>query len=171
MYIIYLLSDFFHSLYPLLRVISNDVFKPFYENQKKQKPVEFNDYALLDKDEFILIFPKTKEVILNPIQIINSSGEKQIRYFLLFKKNMQIFEWTYFVQHPLDEKKIKKPIWHYGSIIMAQLETLTKWNFSFATLDDKNFWDKYVLAGSGDNYKYLNCLSPSLLFEKNVALG
>jgi hypothetical protein len=137
--------------------VSYNIFKPFYENQKKRNPTDFNDYILLHKDEFILIFPRSKEIILNPIQIINSKGEKSIRYFLLFKQSGQIVEWTYFTEHPFDEKKIEN-IWHYGSIVMAQIQTLTDWTFSFTSLDDKDFWDKYVLIKSGDNYKYLKPL-------------
>ncbi len=135
--------------------ISNNIFRPFYENKKKQNPLEFTNYVLLNKDEFILIFPMSKEVILNPIQIVNDKGEKKIRYFLLFKQNGQILEWTYFTEHPFDEKTIKDKIWHYGSIVIAQLQTLTEWNFSFESLDDSKFWSEYVLLKSGDAYKYL----------------
>jgi hypothetical protein len=43
----------------------------------------------------------------------------------------------------------------YGQEVNKQLNEVTKWNFSFDTLDDKNFWDKYVLLKEGDSYKYL----------------
>lgn len=135
--------------------ISNNIFKPFYENKKTQNPLEFTSYVLLNKDEFILISPMSKDVILNPIQIINDKGEKKIRYFLLFRQNGKIMEWTYFLEHPFDEKRIKDKIWHYGSIVMAQLQTLTDWDFSFESLDDNRFWSEYVLLKSGGSYKYL----------------
>ena len=59
------------------------------------------------------------------------------------------------MEHPFDESQIKDKIWHYGSIVMAKLNTLTEWNFAFKTIDDKKFWDEYVLVKQGDDYKYL----------------
>ena len=38
---------------------------------------------------------------------------------------------------------------------MEQINTLTDWNFSFKTLEDSKFWEKYVLLKKGDDFKYL----------------
>ena len=38
---------------------------------------------------------------------------------------------------------------------MEQINTLTTWNFSIKKLNDKDFWEKYVLLKVDDNYKYL----------------
>ena len=140
-----------------LKQISDSIFKPFFETQKKINPSEFKDYNLIH-NEFILIFPREKNFILNPIQIVNDKGEKAIRYFIFIKQTGNILEWNYFKENPFNENKIKDVIYHYGSIVMAQINTLTKWDFSFKTLDDTTFWDKYVLLKTGEEYKYLRGL-------------
>lgn len=97
-----------------------------------------------------LIYPEERNVVINPIMITNDKGEKTLRFFVAFTQDNSIYEWTYFKPQTIPEKT-----WHYGSNIIDQLKTITEWNFSYNTLDDKNFWTKYVLIKSGDNYKYL----------------
>ena len=100
-----------------------------------------------------LIYPRERNVILNPLMITNSKGEKTLHFFLAFTDTKTVYEWTYFKPKIIAEK-----VWHYGSDLIDQLKTITEWNFAFTTLDDKNFWDKYVLTKSGDNYTYLKKL-------------
>lgn len=136
--------------------ISNIYFSPFYESCKMNRTFDITDYMLLD-DKFILIYPKNKEVILNPIQIVTNSGETKIRYFLLSVNTGDIYEWTYFDQHPVTiDNNI--PIYHYGSTVMAHLNKLTAWNFSFKSLNDNNFWDNYIFIKTDSRYKYLTRL-------------
>lgn len=129
--------------------ISESVFIPFYEKNISQNPAEFSKYSMLYK-KLTLIYPEERNVVINPIMITNDKGEKTLRFFVAFTQDNSIYEWTYFKPQTIPEKT-----WHYGSNIIDQLKTITEWNFSYNTLDDKNFWTKYVLIKSGDNYKYL----------------
>lgn len=129
--------------------ISNNVFIPAYDAMIKNNPTDFSKYSMLYK-KLNLIYPKERNVILNPIMFTNAKGEKTLHFFLAFKDTKEIYEWTYFKPKTIPEKT-----WHYGSEVIDQLKTITEWNFSYTTLDDKIFWDKYVLVKSGDNYKYL----------------
>ena len=99
----------------------------------------------------MLIYPEERSVVINPIMITDDKGEKTLRFFLTFTEDNSIHEWTFFKPQTIPEKT-----WHYGSYIIDQLKTITEWNFSYNTLDDKNFWTKYVLVKEGDNFKYLN---------------
>ena len=101
-------------------------------------------------DKPTLIYPKERNVFLNPIMITNAKGEKLLHYFVVFADSKIVYEWTYF-----KNKKIPEKSWHYGSDIVEQLKALTDWNFSFNTLDDNKFWTNYVSLKLGNNYKYL----------------
>jgi hypothetical protein len=129
--------------------ISESVFIPFYEKIISQNPAEFSKYSMLYK-KLTLIYPEERNVVINPIMITNDKGEKTLRFFVSFAQDNSIYEWTYFKPQTIPEKT-----WHYGSNIIDQLKTITEWNFSYNTLDDKNFWTKYVLIKSGDSYIYL----------------
>ena len=133
-------------------LISSSIFIPFYDGQTKSAPTEFTEYSMLYK-RFTLIYPKERNIVLNPIMITDSKGQKTLHFYFAFIDSKTIFEWTYFKPKVIPEK-----VWHYGSDIIDQLKTITEWNFSYTTLDDKNFWDNYVLIKSGDNYKYLKQL-------------
>lgn len=129
--------------------ISEAILLPFYEKIIKNKPSEFNKYSML-YDKPTLIYPKERNVFLNPIMITNAKGEKLLHYFVVFADSKIVYEWTYF-----KNKKIPEKSWHYGSDIVEQLKALTDWNFSFNTLDDNKFWTNYVSLKLGNNYKYL----------------
>jgi hypothetical protein len=129
--------------------ISDSIFIPFYDNILTIKPKGFSKYSMMYK-KLTLIYPDERNVIINPIMITDERGLKTLRYFVAIKNIDTIYEWTYF-----KPKEIPEKTWHYGSLIIEQLETLTQWNFSYKTLNDKDFWDNYVLNKTGDNYKYL----------------
>lgn len=132
--------------------LSHSIFIPFYEKQVKNNPLDFAKYSMLYK-KLTLIYPRERNVILNPLMVTNSKGEKTLHFYLAFTDTKTVYEWTYFKPKIIAEK-----VWHYGSDLIDQLKTITEWNFAFTTLDDKNFWDKYVLTKSGDNYTYLKKL-------------
>lgn len=129
--------------------ISDTIFLPFYEKSISHNSKEFSKYSMIYK-KLTLIYPKEKNVILNPVMITDEKGEKTLRYYLAFKNDKNIYEWTYFKPQILPEKT-----WHYGSYIIEQLNAITEWNFSFNSLDDKEFWEKYVFIKTGEKYKYL----------------
>lgn len=121
------------------------VFMPFYERQKKANAVEFADYSLWSKTP-TLIFPKSRAHALNPIAVTDEKGRKTLHFYFAFAESETVYEWTYFPPIPIKT---------YSGDIIDQLSKLTEWNFAYSTLDDEQFWAKYVLAKEGGKYKYL----------------
>jgi hypothetical protein len=121
------------------------VFLPFYEAQMKANPAHFANYMVWGKKP-TLIFPKDRKFALNPIAVADSTGQKNLHFYFAFAGSNTVYEWTYL--QPV-------PIKSYSPEIISQLEKVTNWNFAYSTLDDERFWQTYVLARSGNEYKYL----------------
>jgi hypothetical protein len=103
-------------------------------------------------DDFVLIYPKDRQVILTPLTVTDEKGAKAIRFFVTFPATRQIYEWTYFKPHALNKGFADNPI-------NEMLGSLTKWNFAYDTLDDAEFWSKYVGIKEGNDFKYLQLLN------------
>lgn len=131
------------------RKIIEEITRPLSEKIKIEGNYEIVSLKQMSKD-YLLIYPTDKSIILTPIKVKEKEGEMFIRYFVLIpnKDSYDIYEWNY-----LDPKKFKNS--QLGPSFMDQINTLTTWNFSYKNLDDKDFWEKYVLLKVGDNYKYL----------------
>lgn len=129
--------------------IIEEITRPLSERIKNEGNYEIVSLKHMSKD-YLLIYPTDKSIVLTPIKVKEKDGEMFIRYFVLIptKDNYDIYEWNY-----LDPKKFNNT--QLGPSFMDQINTLTTWNFSYKNLDDKEFWEKYVLLKSGDNYKYL----------------
>ena len=130
--------------------IKIQVLNDFYEANSKKNGIK--GFVKMNGKEYALIFPSNKTVLLSPIVIDYGNEKLELNYFALIpnpKGNYDIYKWTYF--DPI------KPQYNsmYGQEVNKQLNEVTKWNFSFDTLEDKDFWDKYVLLKEGNNYKYL----------------
>ncbi|MBB2148671.1 hypothetical protein [Pedobacter gandavensis] len=127
--------------------IANHVFKPFYDAAIKSKKYKISGYESVLKD-FLLIYNADKNVVINPLEIKDDTGMITVRYFVFLRTSGNVYEWNYF---PAFTKK--KGSAENG--IMENLETITKWNYSYDTLDDEQFWSKYVLFKENGVYKYL----------------
>lgn len=129
--------------------IIKEIIRPLSEKIKTEGKYEIVSLKHMSKD-YLLIYPTDKSIVLTPIKVKEKDDEMFLRYFVLIpnKDNYDIYEWNY-----LDPKKFKNT--HLGPSFMDQINTLTTWNFSYKNLDDQEFWEKYVLLKSGDNYKYL----------------
>lgn len=129
---------------------SKQVLDPFFS---KQAQAGVNHIKKFDKiiNEFVLIYPKDKHVILTPLKVSDEKGDIVLRFFVSIPGNSEIYEWTYFSPTPLKS--------YPSEGIIQTLGTLTKWNFAYSTLDDTGFWNKYILAKEGSRYKYLKALS------------
>jgi len=131
------------------RNIIEEITRPLSEKIKTEGNYEIISLKHMSSD-YLLIYPNDKSIILTPIKVKEKDGEMFIKYFVLIpnKVNYDIYEWNY-----LDPKKFKNT--QLGPSFMDQINTLTTWNFSYINLDDKKFWEKYVLLKTGDSYKYL----------------
>ncbi|MFB6456428.1 hypothetical protein ACE38W_14240 [Chitinophaga sp. Hz27] len=123
----------------------NTILEPFF----KQLAANKSDHIEYDKiyGEFALIYPKDRHVILTPMKLISDKGKKTIHYYVSFPGNKQVYEWTYFPVTPVGDI-----VYEY---VPDTIGSLTQWDFSYSSLDDDNFWEKYVLLKEGNGYKYL----------------
>lgn len=129
--------------------IINEIISPLSEKIKVEDNLEI--VSLKHKAyDYLLIYPIEKNVILSPINVKKKGSDMFIRYFVLIPndEDYEIYEWNYLDQNKF-KNKAKVPSF------MEQINTLTTWNFSIKKLNDKDFWEKYVLLKVDDNYKYL----------------
>lgn len=131
--------------------ISATVLMPFFKEQVKSKLNHIASYDVI-LNNFVLIYPKDRQVILTPLKVTDEKGAKAIRFFVTVPATKQIYEWTYFKPHALDKGFADNPI-------NEMLGSVTKWTFAYDTLDDTEFWNKYVWAKEGTDYKYLKLLN------------
>ena len=129
--------------------IINEVIKPLTEKIKVEGNYEIVSLNQMAYD-YLLVYPKEKNVILSPINVKKRGSDMFIRYFVLIPHNedYEIYEWNY-----LDQKKFKNS--KSVPSFMEQINTLVTWNFSYKKLDNPEFWEKYVLLKAGNDYKYL----------------
>lgn len=134
--------------------IINEIIKPLTEKIKVEGNYEMVSLNQMAYD-YLLVYPKEKNVILSPINVKERGGDMFIRYFVLIPNNeeYEIYEWNY-----LDQKKFKNS--KSLPSFMEQINTLVTWNYSYKRLDNPEFWEKYVLIKAGNDYKYLiKCIS------------
>ncbi len=125
--------------------ITKDILPRFYEGYCEKNSI--NGFIKLNGTEIQIIFPNDKSVILSPIVFDYGNDRKELNFFVLIpntEKSFNIFKWNYF--KPIKPKYTSM----YGLEVNEQLNKITNWNFSFDTLDDRNFWDNYVLLKLGE---------------------
>lgn len=130
--------------------IKTDFLPKFYESYCNEN--NLIGYVKMNGKDIPLIFPSDKSIILSPIVLDKGNEKKELHFFVLIpngENSYIVYKWNYF--EPI------KPQYGsmYGQEVNKQLNQITKWNFSFDTLDDKNFWDNFVLIKTGGNYKHL----------------
>jgi hypothetical protein len=125
-------------------------FKPFYESQKLKKTNNIKEFSL-NEDNPTIIFPNDFSVAINPIKIKDEQGNYSFRFFVYLPDKKEFYEWTYLKPIKFEEKDYMS-----NSYLVDQISKLTDWNYGFETLDDANFWNKYVLQKEGDKFLYLN---------------
>src|SRR5690554_4168859 len=131
---------------------SETVLTPFFDNYIKKSDMGILEYKKLNGKNYAIIYPRDKRIILCPILFNYKDDKSELHYFVLLPADNDqyyIYKWNYF--DPVTPKYKSM----YGGDINEQLNTVTTWNFSFDYLEDKRFWDEYVLKKSGDNYEYL----------------
>ena len=123
---------------------------PFYENQAK---LRLNNITKVDgPDQFNIIYPSDRYVILNPVKITDEKGATRIRYFVFLPETDEIFEWTLVPPYLLHKDE------YMDEPVTKAIGSLTTWNYSYKTLDDDHFWSEKVLLKEGGKYKYLTKL-------------
>jgi hypothetical protein len=126
------------------KIMKEEKLKPKYEQLKNNRPNDLSKYS-----EHSLIYSRGRNIVINPVLLTNDKGIHTLYYFVALTESDDLYEWTYF---PPEE--LKNSVF-FGSNVVDRMNTITEWNFSYDTLDDKNFWDKYVLLKEGDKFKYL----------------
>ncbi|WP_127846818.1 hypothetical protein [Psychroflexus aestuariivivens] len=123
--------------------LSENIFKPAYEILKKNNP---NSYSKLSVHS--LIYSEKRDLAINPVLVTDKDGIKKLHYFVAFNDSQKLYEWNYF-----EPVVIKGNL--FGSKVVDQIDSITKWNFSVDNLNDEKFWNQYVLLKEGNNYKFL----------------
>lgn len=118
-------------------------FLKIYDQLKLEKPEIYRHI-----NEHSLIFPSDQSVVINPVLITDKNGIKTIHYFIMVADASTVYEWTYFSPQTADDDL-------FGNSVVEKIGSLTDWNFSADNLNDKEFWNKYILQKSGNGYKYL----------------
>lgn len=118
--------------------------KPAYELFKRTNPKQCSEYA-----DGPLIYPRDRSVIINPVMFTNDKGIKIIRSFVVLRDTSDLFEWVYF--QPVEVKSDAS----FGDTLVDRMNTITDWNFGYDNLQDRDFWEKYVLLKEDNGFKYL----------------
>ncbi|TFF40942.1 hypothetical protein [Mucilaginibacter psychrotolerans] len=128
--------------------IIDNVLWPFYTKQVKAR--KNNMVALNIKPEYLtLIYSRKKEAIINPVKVTDANGIIKMRYFVLIPGTNEIYEWTYVKADELKTTDDRE------DPVNKTMGSVTKWNYSYKTLDDDVFWKEKVLLKEGGKYKYL----------------
>jgi hypothetical protein len=126
------------------KLLKESRLRPTYEQLKKTNPKEYSTYS-----DHSLIYSSDRKVVINPVLLTNDKDIKTIHYFVVLDNSDDVFEWVYFSPEEV------KSTGFFGSNVVDRMNTITDWNFSYDNLDDKGFWDKYVILKEGDKFKYL----------------
>jgi hypothetical protein len=117
--------------------------------------LERNEVVTIKRNRVVSISgfsTESKNVILSPITLKSKSGQEKIFYIIYLqttKDRYKAYLWNYFPQVELKKEE------YANSYVQKQISTLTKWDYSFETLEDELFWNQYVLLKENNNYKYL----------------
>ena len=132
--------------------LGNTVLTPFFDHYIQDHSTEINGYEKMNGSRYAVIYPRDKSVLLCPIVFNYPEDKMELQYFVLIDKGdeaYEIYRWNYFEPVRPANKSM------YGIDVKEQISTVTPWNFSFHYLEDKQFWNDYVLKKSGDKYSYL----------------
>jgi hypothetical protein len=134
--------------------MNQDIFLPFKDRLRVARFEAFSDLIPLYSNDFIMIYPKTREFILIPAMVKDIQDTYRLCYFFWHARNRKMYEWTYF------EPETSTFGYHYSESIIENLSKISGWNEigylnSSCTLDDKGFWDTYVLQMENGKYAYL----------------
>ncbi|HEY4322475.1 MAG TPA: hypothetical protein VGN20_00775 [Mucilaginibacter sp.] len=130
--------------------LSETTLEPFFKAQVKSGQNHIIKYNKI-LNNFVLIYPKDRHVILIPVKVTDEKGTATVRFFVMLSGSHHIYEWTYFNPYALNNG-------YAGESINKMLGSITQWNFAYDTLDDASFWNNYVLLKQVDEYKYLKLL-------------
>ncbi|MBS7563814.1 hypothetical protein KHS38_05310 [Mucilaginibacter sp. Bleaf8] len=127
--------------------LSENVLKPFFYAQEKAKLHHIIKHNTI-MNEFVLIYPKDRHVILIPVRVTDEKGIVSVRYFVYLPEEKRMYKWTYFKPYVVANNVP-------DSHVNETLGQLTRWTFAYSTLDDESFWKQYVLVKELGGYKYL----------------
>jgi hypothetical protein len=140
------------------KYINEEIFKPFFAKLKIKYPEEYNSFSYLGSEEFILIFPEHKKVVMMIVMVLNIDEDPRIEYFIYKKDSQKIYQWNF--------TKRKKTVsqFDFAEEVLDTLSALSNWNHpgflnSSRTMDDEQFWNEHVFKQEGNKFIYLNEVS------------
>lgn len=126
---------------------------PFFEELRIKQPDKYTALGML-RTNYTMIFPKHKRYCIFCAMVKNSNGESKLSYFVYNVLERKFYKWEYF---PADNFSFNC---FYGELIINDLKQISDWDDlafldSSRTMDDAEFWDKYVFAQQNNQYQYL----------------
>ena len=130
--------------------IRKEFYKPLIDSLGKDNffPLTWNG---VEEYELVLVYPEKKDIVLSPVKIKDKDGKMRLHYYIIIPATKEVYEWTYFKPEIAGDRYETMA----ATVMNRSMSTLTQWNFSHETLDDDNFWKKYVLLKENGSYKYL----------------
>lgn len=130
------------------RELNESLLIPYYDELMLKSDPLFTKYKL-ENDRFLLIYPETQDVVLNPLICIDEEGTHTLRFFVALPDSSKVYEWVYF--ESIDVGLVGRGYFE----VIKSLKLVTDWNYSFKTLDDEVFWGVSVLSRDSLGYRYL----------------
>lgn len=128
--------------------IIDGILQPFFNKQ-----VKTNNIAAIDKlEQFNVIYPTDRQVVLSPVTVIKKDGSRVIRFFVVIPATKEVFEWTLPSPYMLKKDEFT------DEPVTQTISKYTVWDYSYKTLDNQSFWNEKVLLKEGGEYKYLRRL-------------
>lgn len=126
---------------------------PFFEKLRIQQPDKYTALGML-RTNYTMIFPKHKRYCIFCAMVQNSNGDSKLNYFVCNVLDRKFYKWEYFSADNFSFNCF------YGELIINDLKQISDWDDlafldSSRTMDDAEFWDKYVFAQQNNQYQYL----------------
>ena len=130
------------------------VLLDFAVDLKIHFPDKYAELIPLYGEEFVLIYPETKEQILFVTLAKNKIHEFRITYFIYVPNTGAFYQWIY------PKERITLHSYSYGMEIIEDIKDISGWDdfqylYSSCTLDNPDFWKNYVFKKENGRYRYL----------------
>ena len=136
------------------KYMHESVFDNFAVELRIHNSEKFAELIPLYGEEFILIYPESREHILFFTLTKNKKLEYRITYFLYISATRAFYQWTY------PKERITDHTYTYRTDIIEDLKDISGWDDidylnSSCTLDNPDFWKNFVFKKENERYCYL----------------
>ena len=139
--------------HPYTQYFNEEFIIPFFDKLRIQNPDKYTAFGML-RFNYTMIFPEHKKYCIFCAMVQNSYNVSKLNYFVYDILERNFHQWIYFKARTFSFNCF------YGELIINDLKQISDWNDlafldSSRTLDDVDFWDKYVFAKQDNKFLYL----------------